>query len=52
MDQEIFQECQRKYHKEETKAIRIQEKREMTWQRLEVVVASKAVSTELVSVAL
>lgn len=44
MDQELFQECQRKYLEEETKAIRIQEKREMTWQRLEAVAASKAVS--------
>lgn len=44
MDQELFQECQRRYLEEETKAIRIQEKREMTWQRLEAVAASKAVS--------
>jgi serine/threonine-protein phosphatase 2A regulatory subunit B' len=51
MDQELFQECQRRFHEEETKAIRTQEKREMTWQRLEAVAASKAVSNELVPVA-
>jgi hypothetical protein len=32
MDQELFQECQRRFHEEETKAIRTQEKHEMTWQ--------------------
>ena len=52
MDQEIFQECQRKYHEEETKVICIQEKHEITWQRLEAVASSKAVRTKLVSVAL
>ena len=52
MDQELFQEWKRKYHKEETKTIHIQEKHEMTWKCLEVVPTSKAVSIELVSVAL
>jgi len=44
MDQDLFEDCQRRFHEEETKAIRIQEQREMTWQRLEAVAASKAVS--------
>ncbi|GLJ07418.1 hypothetical protein SUGI_0066580 [Cryptomeria japonica] len=51
MDQELFQECERKYLEEEIKAKGIQEKREVTWQRLEAVAASKAVSNELVPVA-
>ena len=52
MDQELFEECQRKYHEEERNEICIQEKHEMTWKCLEVVATSKAVSIELVSVAL
>lgn len=44
MDQDLFEDCQRRFHEEETKAIRIQEQREMTWKRLEAVAASKAVS--------
>uniref|UniRef100_A0A0D6QYH7 Serine/threonine protein phosphatase 2A regulatory subunit n=1 Tax=Araucaria cunninghamii TaxID=56994 RepID=A0A0D6QYH7_ARACU len=51
MDQELFQECERKYLEEEIKAKGMQEKREVTWQRLEAVAASKAVSNELVTVA-
>jgi serine/threonine-protein phosphatase 2A regulatory subunit B' len=51
MDQEIFQECQRRFHEEETKAIHTQKKHEMTWQYLEAVAASKALSCRFVSCA-
>ena len=44
MDKELFQEFQRRFHEEETKAIRTQEKHEMTWQCLEAIVVSKALS--------
>jgi serine/threonine-protein phosphatase 2A regulatory subunit B' len=36
MDQELFQECQRKYQEDEAKAKGIEETRELTWKRLEV----------------
>eukprot|EP01018_Ginkgo_biloba_P025824 Gb_29616 [translate_table: standard] len=51
MDQELFQECQSKFHEDETKAKGIQERREVTWKRLEAVAASKAPSNELVLIA-
>ncbi|GLJ49354.1 hypothetical protein SUGI_1043950 [Cryptomeria japonica] len=51
MDEELFQECQGKFHEEEAKAKRVQEMREMTWKRLEAVAASRAVSNEAVLVA-
>lgn len=35
MDQELFQECQRKYQEDEAKAQGLEEKREQTWKRLE-----------------
>ena len=35
MDQELFQECQRKYQEDESKARGIEETREATWKRLE-----------------
>ncbi|KAG0585751.1 hypothetical protein KC19_2G035500 [Ceratodon purpureus] len=35
MDQELFQECQRKYQDDEAKAQGAEEKRESTWRRLE-----------------
>lgn len=35
MDQELFQECQRKYQEDESKAKSIEETRELTWKRLE-----------------
>jgi serine/threonine-protein phosphatase 2A regulatory subunit B' len=35
MDQELFQECQRKYQEDEAKAQGVEEKREATWKRLE-----------------
>ena len=51
MDQELFQECQRRFHEEETNAVHTQKKHEMTWQYLEVVAASKALSCRFVSCA-
>lgn len=35
MDQELFQECQRKYQEDEAKAKGMEEVREQTWKRLE-----------------
>lgn len=35
MDQELFQECQRKYMEDEAKAQGVEEMRELTWKRLE-----------------
>lgn len=35
MDQELFQECQRKFQDDEAKAKSVDEKREETWKRLE-----------------
>ncbi|CAK9858520.1 unnamed protein product [Sphagnum jensenii] len=35
MDQELFQECQRKFQEDEAKAKGLEEKREDTWKRLE-----------------
>jgi serine/threonine-protein phosphatase 2A regulatory subunit B' len=35
MDQEVFQECQRKFQEDEAKAKGLEEKREDTWKRLE-----------------
>lgn len=35
MDQELFQECQRKYQEDEAKAKGVEEMRELTWKRLE-----------------
>jgi serine/threonine-protein phosphatase 2A regulatory subunit B' len=35
MDQEVFQECQRKFLEDEAKAKGLEEKRENTWKRLE-----------------
>lgn len=35
MDQELFQECQRKYQEDEAKAKGIEANRELTWKRLE-----------------
>ncbi|KAI5074264.1 hypothetical protein GOP47_0010225 [Adiantum capillus-veneris] len=49
MDQELFQECKRRYEEEEVKARLAQERRELTWQRLEVV-ASKSMPSQAVMV--
>ena len=51
MDQELFQECQRRFHEEETNAVHTQKKHEMTWQYLEAIAASKALSCRIVSCA-
>lgn len=49
MDQELFQECKRRFEEEEAKAKLAQERRELTWQRLEVV-ASKSMPSQPVMV--
>lgn len=49
MDQELFQECKRRFEEEEEKAKLAQERRELTWQRLEVV-ASKGMPSQSVMV--
>eukprot|EP01018_Ginkgo_biloba_P013619 Gb_08396 [translate_table: standard] len=51
MDQELFQECENKFHEEEAKEKGVQEKRELTWKRLEEVAASRATSNEPVLIA-
>ena len=51
MNQELFQECQHRFHEEETKEIHTQKKHEMTWQYLEAVTASKALSYRFFSCA-
>eukprot|EP00250_Pteridium_aquilinum_P018714 c24180_g1_i1 orf=1198-2727(+) len=40
MDQELFQECKRRFEEEEAKAESLQEKRTQIWERLEVLAAS------------
>ncbi|EFJ28034.1 hypothetical protein SELMODRAFT_171686 [Selaginella moellendorffii] len=50
MDPELFQECQRKFQEDEEKSKGIEEKREITWKRLEAAAATKAVSSEAVLV--
>lgn len=49
-DQELFEECSRKFQETETKEKELQVKRESTWKRLEDVAASKAISNEAVLV--
>ncbi|KAH7445316.1 hypothetical protein KP509_01G002100 [Ceratopteris richardii] len=49
MDQELFQECKRRFEEEEEKAKLAQERRELTWQRLEAV-ASQSMSSQTVMV--
>ncbi|XP_065876158.1 serine/threonine protein phosphatase 2A 59 kDa regulatory subunit B' gamma isoform-like [Euphorbia lathyris] len=49
-DQELFDECLAKFQEDEIKERELQEKRELTWKRLEDVAASKAVSNEAVLV--
>eukprot|EP00250_Pteridium_aquilinum_P031370 c43502_g1_i1 orf=412-1971(-) len=41
LDQELFQECQKKYQEDEDKAKTLEEKREITWKRLEILAASR-----------
>ncbi|PPS16243.1 hypothetical protein GOBAR_AA04327 [Gossypium barbadense] len=49
-DQAIFDECLARYQEDEAKQKELQEKRELTWKRLEDVAASKVVSNEAVMV--
>jgi len=51
MDQDLFQDCQNKFHEDEEKDKALLEKRELTWKRLENVAAAKAVSNQPVLVA-
>lgn len=46
MDNDLFQECQRKFLENEERAKSIEEKRELTWKRLEEVASSKAGNTQ------
>lgn len=46
MDQDLFQECQRKFQEDESKAKEVEEKRETTWKRLEAAASSRPISTE------
>jgi serine/threonine-protein phosphatase 2A regulatory subunit B' len=49
-DQELFDECLVKFEEDEVKQMEAQEKRELTWKRLEDLATSKAVSNEAVLV--
>ncbi|KAL8088046.1 serine/threonine protein phosphatase 2A 59 kDa regulatory subunit B' gamma isoform-like [Apium graveolens] len=49
-DQALFDECLTKFQEDEMKEKERQEKRELTWKRLEEIAASKAVSSEAVLV--
>lgn len=49
-DQPLFDECLARFQEDEIKAKEMQEKRELTWKRLEDVAASTAVSNEAVMV--
>lgn len=46
MDQDLFQECQLKFQEDEEKFKGLEEKREITWKRLEAVAASRALGSE------
>uniref|UniRef100_A0A0C9QWY4 Serine/threonine protein phosphatase 2A regulatory subunit n=1 Tax=Wollemia nobilis TaxID=56998 RepID=A0A0C9QWY4_9CONI len=46
MDNELYQECQHKFLENEEKSKEREEKRELTWKRLEEVIESKAGNTE------
>lgn len=41
LDQELFQDCQKRYLEDEDKAKAVEEKREKTWKRLEMLAASR-----------
>ncbi|RZC77178.1 hypothetical protein C5167_001315 [Papaver somniferum] len=47
MDNELFEECQRQYEEKESRAKGLEEQRELTWRRLEEVVAAKAGGEEV-----
>ena len=49
-DQSLFDECLTRFQEDEMKQKEMQEKRELTWKRLEDVAASTAVSNEAVLV--
>lgn len=42
MDQDLFQECQRKFQEDEAKAKGLEEKRDETWKRLEAAAATRS----------
>ncbi|KAL3686102.1 hypothetical protein R1sor_004124 [Riccia sorocarpa] len=46
MDQELFQECQRKFQEDEAKAKELEEKREITWHRLEAAANGRPLNSE------
>jgi len=48
MDAELFEECQRQYIEKEAKTRELEEKRELTWKRLEAE-AAQAVSEDMVN---
>ncbi|XP_077253119.1 serine/threonine protein phosphatase 2A 57 kDa regulatory subunit B' beta isoform-like [Tasmannia lanceolata] len=50
MDIELFEECQRKYLEKETQAKGLEEHRELTWKRLEAVVAAMSGGEDMVMV--
>lgn len=45
LDEELFQECQKKYQEDEEKAKSVEEKREITWKRLELLGDSRLVES-------
>ncbi|XP_077211498.1 serine/threonine protein phosphatase 2A 59 kDa regulatory subunit B' gamma isoform-like [Tasmannia lanceolata] len=49
-DSELFEECLIRFQEDEARETEMQEKRELTWKRLEDVAASKAISNEAVLV--
>ncbi|CAK8574125.1 unnamed protein product [Lathyrus sativus] len=50
MDAELFEECQKKYLEKEARATEEEEKRELTWKKLEAVAAQAVVRDEMVLV--
>lgn len=44
MDEELFLSCERKFEEEEDKLIALEEKRRITWERLETAAASQPVT--------
>lgn len=46
MDQELFQECKRRFEEEEAKEDSLQEKRKLIWERLEALASSEDITTE------
>lgn len=50
MDNELFEECQQQYLEKVAKAKELEERRELTWKRLEDVVAAKEGADDTVMV--